>query len=100
MAGTFVVNGPNITIKFEYITLTANAISIVGDCAHYLWDVGYGNHGTIEEPILFEDLTNQQKLNIVDAHIKRVMIDASNTYKSVVAQEAAREAEAANEYDL
>jgi len=100
MAGTYQVNGQNVTLKFEYTTTIAEALSIVGDCAEYLWDHGYGDHGTDDAPILFSDLTDQQKVNIVDRHIVRVVVDAANTFKSVKAQEVARLAEEANPHTL
>lgn len=96
----FTVSGTDTKITFEYTALTAKIQSIVGDCAEYLFNHGYGNHGTEEAPILFTDLTNQQKLDIVDKHVKQVIIDAANTFKSVKAQDAARLTEEVSKYIL
>jgi hypothetical protein len=98
MTGSFTVSGGNTTVTFEYTALTAKVQDVVGDASHLLWDRGYGDHGTEESPILFADLTNQQKLNIVDLHVKNVMLDLANTFKSLDAQRIARETEAQDEY--
>jgi hypothetical protein len=100
MAGTFTVNGANTTIKFEYTALTTTILSIVGSAAEYLWNHGYGDHGTVEIPILFTSLTNQEKLNLVDTHLKQVVIGLANTFKSVKAQDIARAVEEAAKYEL
>jgi len=100
MAATFIVSGANTTINFEYTAPTTAVLAIVPAAAHYLWDHGYGDHGTEEEPIGFGDLTNQQKLDVVDAYIRQTIIDLANTYKSVAAQDAARIIEQESEYTL
>lgn len=100
MAGTFSVSNGNTTVAFEWTAATDTVQSVVGDAAEYLWDKGYGDHGTDEEPIVFDDLTNQEKLDIVDVYIKKVIVDLANTHKSVKAQDEARATEAASEYSL
>jgi len=100
MTATFLVDGTNTTVQFEYTKPTTTIQSIVGDAAEYLFNKGFGDHGTDESPIIFDDLTNQEKLNLLDAHVRNVIVDLANTYKSIQAQIVAREAEASNEYDL
>ena len=103
MTARFTVNGANTTITFEYTALTARISAIVNDCAEYLWWHGYGDHGVNEfgrDSKFFADLTNQQKLNLVDQHVRRVILDCANTNKSIKAQDAARLAEAANEHNI
>jgi len=39
---------------------------------------------------LFDSLTNQQKLNLVDVYVRDVIMNAANTNKSLKAQELAR----------
>jgi hypothetical protein len=92
MAGTITTGGGNTTLSFAYTTTTENMISIAEDAAHWLWDNGLGNHGTVDTPILFSSLTNQQKVDIIDSYFKKIIIDASNTYKSNAAAQAARDA--------
>lgn len=96
----FTVNGGNTTITFEYTAVTAKVQSIVTDCAQYLWDHGFGDHGTRLAPNLFENLTNNQKLSLVDDYIKSTIIDTANNEKSNKAQDTARATEDANKYSL
>ena len=100
MAAKFTVDGTDTKISFEYEALTATIISVLGDASHYLWEHGFGDKGTEETPIAFDDLTNQQKLDLVDVYVKKVVIDMANSYKSNAAQLAARETEAEAEYEL
>jgi len=100
MTGRFTVNGQNTTIIFEYTTLTAKVSAIVNDCAEYLWNRGFGDHGTPAAPNQFSDLNNQQKLNLVDQYVRRSILDSANINKSLKAQNAARAVEEANLYDI
>lgn len=94
MPAIFEVNGDNTKIIFEIEKDTDIIQSIIGDSAEYLW-----SHYKPEDE-LFEDATNQDKLDVTFEHIKRVLIGAANTNKSVKAQTAARETEAENEYAI
>ena len=100
MTSKFTIIGDKTKITFEWESLTTLIQSIVGDCAEYLFNHSYGDHGTEEAPILFGDLNNNQKLALVEAHLKDVIINASNTFKSNKAQTIAREAEEAAKYEL
>ena len=100
MAGKFIVSGTDTSITFTYTALTAKILNIVTGAAEYLWGVGMGPHGTQEESILFDSLTNLQKLAIVDDHLKQVILDAANTNKSIKAQTAARVAEEATKHTM
>ena len=68
--------------------------------SEYLFEKGYGDHGTSEKPILFAELTNAQKLTIVQDYQKQVVVDLANTFKSQKAQELARTTEEASKYDI
>jgi hypothetical protein len=95
MTATFIVNSPNTSINFVYTALTANMISVVGDCAEYLYNHGYG-----DQTILFSAYTNQQKLNMVDLYLKDCVVNAANSMKSNRAQDAARTTQDASKYSL
>ncbi len=82
------ISGGNLTIV--YPVTTAKATAILTAAAHYLWDVGYGDHGTPVKPILFDELTNAKKLALVDQYIKRVIMDAAKSYSVNAATETAR----------
>lgn len=62
MAGTFVVSGGNTTVSFTHIATTARMSAIVNAAAHAIWETGH--------TVAFETLSNQQKLNLIDAYIK------------------------------
>ena len=89
MAGTFTTAGGKTTVTFTQTAPTAKMQAIVEAAAHWWFDGGMGNHGTTDAPILFTSLTNQQKLDIVDAYIKRIIIDAARAYNVQAAAQAA-----------
>ena len=91
MTAKFTVDGSNLIINFQYTAPVVRATEVAVSAAHYLWEHGYGDHGTEEEPILFDDLTNQEKLNLVDKHVKRVVLDIAKDYHVNARQEAERE---------
>lgn len=97
---TFTTTGDNTTITFKYTGLTTVIQNIVGDAAEYLWNHGYGNHGTEESPIVFSSLTNQQKLDLVGEHVKNVIINEANDNKNNKAIELTRVTEEASKYSL
>ena len=99
MSASFEVVGSELKITFEYQADTVKVQEIVYNCAEYLFNHG-GDHGTEEEPIVFEDLNNNQKLSLLDKHIRDVILNLANTHKSIKAQDLARETEEQNKFDL
>ena len=93
---TFQVDGTKTTVSFEYTALTAKIADVLSDASEYLWKEELDEEGKVLNP--FADATNQEKLNVVDAHVKRVIIDLANTFKSNKAQKEARELEADSEH--
>ena len=92
MTARFEVSGNKTKIIFEYEAETSKMQSVIEDAAEYLFKE--------TEEIKFSDLSNQQKLDLVDNHVKRVVLDLANTFKSVKAQDAARELESENKYEM
>ena len=93
MDAKYITGTPEVA-RFDYTRAnkaladkTSNRINLA---AEYLWDVGFGDHGTQEVPILFASLTKKQKLDIVAAYVERVINDAARTQQSVKAQADAR----------
>ncbi len=72
--------------------LIAERNAVVVDAAHYLFDLGRGDHGTEEDPKTFTDLSDADRLTLVTDHQKQVIVDAANTYVSNRDQTVAREA--------
>lgn len=91
MTGSFVVDGDQVTVTFEYEADLTKAQLAISDAAHLLWDRGRGNHGEPEAPIVFADLTNQEQLNIVDTYVRQNILDLAKTHSYDEAQQAARE---------
>jgi len=83
MTASFQVNAPNTTVTFSYVALTAKTQQVVTDCAHYLWAQG-------NQAVAFETLTNQQKLNLVDAYLRTTILELAKHYSVTSAAEAAR----------
>ena len=88
MTAKFTVDGSNLIISFQYTAPVVRATEVAMSAAHYLWEHGYGDHGTDEDPILFDDLTNQDKLNLLDKHVLRVIMDIAQDYYVNSRQEA------------
>jgi len=62
---TLTTSGGNTTLKLSVTLTSALATKWLGKWAEYDWNHGYGDHGTEESPILFDDLTNQEKVNVI-----------------------------------
>jgi hypothetical protein len=90
MAGRFTTSAGQTTVDFIYVAVTAKVQNIVDAASHYLWNVGFGNQGTVDKPILFETLTNQQKLDIVDGYVRKIIMDAAKSYSINAAADSAR----------
>lgn len=86
---TFAVADGNTTIKSEFTDTTDKVQSLANDAAHELWDRGLGDHGTVESPIEFTDLNNEDKLALLDDYMKRVLLSLANAYSIKTAQLAA-----------
>ena len=78
MATTKVTDGM-ATVAFSYTATTAKIVEVLSDASEALFDRGLGDHGDEETPIVFDDLSNQDKLDLVDAYIKDVIINMANT---------------------
>jgi len=83
MAGTFVVNGDGtITVAFAYRATAEKITNVVGDAVHYLYPQTYAEPLEVEgEAPPFEELTNQQKLNVLDAWLRKSVLDLARQYE-------------------
>ena len=70
MAGTFTSGGGNTTVKFEWTKPTATMTAVIGSAAHHLQP----------NDAIFNGLTNQQKLDLVDANVRQHIINMAKTY--------------------
>lgn len=83
--------------RFDYSATTAIIDKKADQAAHYLFDIGYGNHGTPEAPRTYADQTAAEKLVILDKHVLSVILDASKSYKANADANTARDAAIAAE---
>lgn len=91
---TVAISAPNAngdrTFTFSKVVPSAKPLDMAEKAGRYLFAVGYGDHGTPEAPKTFDDLTNPQKLAILDAYIANVLRDAAKTWHITEAIETAR----------
>jgi len=80
MAGTFEVNGDETTITFEYVANTTRVINSLNDAVHYLYPAIFGEVLVEDSIVPFEELTNQQKLNVLDAWVRKTILDLAKQY--------------------
>ena len=103
MAGTFVVNGDwTITVAFTYTALASKVTDTVGDAVACIYPQTYAEPLEVDgvAPPL-EALSNQQKLNMLDAWQKKGVLDLAKQFHTRDAVRVAREdasAEAAERY--
>jgi len=58
--------------------------------SEYVFDHGYGDHGTEEEPIVFDDLTQQEKADLIEDRITALAKAEAHTHDTTEAMEAER----------
>lgn len=80
MSVTATTVGANTTIKHEFIGANAKIKKAYSSAAKYLWNHGKGDRGTEKKPIVWADLTDQDKLDLVHAHLMQVIKDMAKTY--------------------
>lgn len=100
MTANFEVINGKLRVVFWYQADLDKTQAISEDAAEYLWNTTYGQYDENNELLPFDDLTNQEKLDLVDLHVKQVILDLSNTFKSMEAQEVARLVEAENPHEF
>ena len=87
MATTKTTDGQT-EVSFNYTATTAKIVSVLSDASEALFDRGLGDHGSEEAPIVFADLTNQDKLDIVDGYLKDIIVNMANDKKLSKAKDA------------
>lgn len=71
MSATFTVSAGNTTITFTYTGPSAKAQAVALGAAHRLYIQGLPPHTQAE----WDALTNQQKLDVLDAFVKTQLVD-------------------------
>ena len=89
MTAIFKVDGTKVTVSFSYKAEIELVQEVVNACAEYLWVEELDENEEVINP--YEDASNQDKLDIVDAHIKSVLLNMADSFRSNQAQKLARE---------
>ena len=107
MALTRLPNTPSagrVAYRFEYQGTTAIIDKKADHAAHYLFDLGYGNHGGLALPDgsftpvrVYADLSLAEKLVLLDTHVLGVILNLSLSYIANADAETARLAAIAQE---
>ena len=93
MALTRTISNGNATYTFKYTAITAIIDKKADQAAHYLFDAGYGDHGTEEVPKTYDMLTATEKRAILDKHVLQVILDASKAYRVNADMDVSRQSE-------
>ena len=92
MAGKFVVNGDQTTVTFTYTALTQKVLDTVNDAVGYLYPAIFGEVLDGEGVLIpFDELTNAQKLNVLDAWLLKGILDLAKEHNRNAAIDTARE---------
>lgn len=100
MTVTITGSGANRTITWSKTKPAAIVLNGSDLAAQYFFSVGYGDHGTPEAPRTYNDLTNAEKLAILDQHLSRVVKDAAWTQHRINRRTADDAADATTETDF
>ena len=93
MAGNFVVNGDQTTVSFTWTALTTKVLATVNDAVGYLYPAIFGEVLDAEGVLIpFDELTNAQKLGVLDAWLLKGILDIAKEHNRNAAINAARDA--------
>ena len=99
MAVTVTKDSGDTTFKFEVTGLSTKLDPILEKWAEYVYNHGFGTvliespeEGQDSTKVDFDDLTNQQKLDAINARLKKLAVDEADTQENDDVK-AAKEAE-------
>jgi hypothetical protein len=93
--------GGALVFTFSKTAPSGKLTDLANKAAEYLFNKGYGNHGTPEAPRKFADLSNAEKMNILDQFITEGLKSAAQTQHVESAVQIARTtAEQTGDYQL
>ena len=87
MTASFIVNNGEVTVRFEYTAATDKVSDTVNASSEWLYNHGY----ELELETPFDELTNNQKLAILDAYILDTIRETAKAQRVAAAVDAARE---------
>ena len=89
MAGTLEINSPNATVSFVFTDTIDRVQNMIENCAAWLYltqPSAYQYLDLNQQPIPFESLTAQQKVDIVNKSIAIGVRELANNYKTHLAR--------------
>ena len=93
--------GGNRTLTYTKTAPSDKILNVLDDAVHYLFNHGYGDNGTEEEPRTYADQTTAEKTTMLDQHLTRVIREAAEAFHVNDAIEVARLAAIAEaDFDL
>lgn len=98
MGAQFLVDGDDVTVRFEWNVPLETGQDVVFNVAEALWVNETDDEGVILNP--FSEASAQEKLDVAFGYAQMTLVNKANSAKSNKAQAAARELEAASEYDF
>jgi hypothetical protein len=70
----------NRTITYTKTIASQKLVDIGEKAAHYIWSQGAGRHGTPDAPVLWNTITAQEKLDLLDGYISDGIQTAARAY--------------------
>ena len=101
MTGTLIIDGNNLTVLFEYSGTIETIGNILLDLSHELFDRGQFIQPDPAHPLTWEQLSNEQRLDMIDRYISANAVNmAEYYYKKNAVMVAAEQAvvDTANRY--
>lgn len=90
MSAHFVRTNGNVNLVHEFEEASELPVTTVEDCSHALWNRGMGDHGTEEEPIFWDDLTEDDMLAIQHIYLRQTMMGLAEEYQREIFDEVAK----------
>ena len=80
MAAKFEHRNNNTNLVLEYENISPLPEQTIEDMAHELWERGQGDHGTDEEPIVWDDLSEDDYLEMSSQYIQTVILGMAGSF--------------------
>ena len=88
------------TFTFSKTVESQKLLDLGEKAALYLWNIGYGNHGTLESPRQWADVSNAEKMQILDQYLGVTLRDLAKTQVVTDAVDATRATAEQTDFDM
>jgi hypothetical protein len=72
------ITSGNRTITYAKTAPSAKMLDLGEKAAQRIWNMGFGEHGTFESPVLFSQLSNAQKMVVLDEYLTHILRQAAH----------------------